>query len=66
MGQEEFRRRFLSAHNEDQLPGLLGQVQTSATIARLKHRYMRMAGTMLILALALWFILLVSNLLLTI
>ena len=65
MGAEEFRQRFQASHDQDPLPALLDQVYISARIARAKHRYMRQAGLLLILALGLWFILLVSNLLLS-
>lgn len=63
MSLQEYEHRFHSAQEEDQLPGLLRQVYISARIAESKHRYMRQAGLLLILALGLWFILLVSNLL---
>lgn len=63
MGKAEFQERFLAAHEEDPLPALLHQIHVSARIAQAKHRYMRQAGLLLILALGLWFILLVSNLL---
>ena len=62
MGQAEFEERFLASHDQDPLPGLLHQVYISARIAHAKHRYMRQAGLLLILALGLWFILLVWNL----
>ncbi|MBK9149202.1 MAG: hypothetical protein IPM12_15460 [Flavobacteriales bacterium] len=62
MGQAEFQERFLASENEDPLPGLLHQVHISARIAHAKHRYMRQAGQLLILALGLWFVLLVWNL----
>lgn len=63
MDATEFQQRFLNAQEEDPLPGLLMQVHTSARIAHTKHRYMRQAGLLLILALGLWFVLLVSNML---
>ena len=65
LSPEEFRERFLKGTHDDQLPELLRQIHISARIARKKHRYMRQAGQLLILALVLWFILLVSNLLFT-
>lgn len=62
---DEFRERFLAADQGEQLPEMLRQVHISARIANRKHRYMRQAGLLLILALVLWFILLVSNMLLS-
>lgn len=65
LAPEEFQRRFMAGHHAEQLPDLLRQIHISALIASKKHRYMRQAGLLLILALGLWFILLVANLLLT-
>jgi hypothetical protein len=65
MSPAEFGERFMANEYQEKLPDLLRQVHISALIASKKHRYMRWAGLLLILALGLWFILLVANLLLT-
>ncbi|MBK7084840.1 MAG: hypothetical protein IPH53_09305 [Flavobacteriales bacterium] len=60
----EFGERFLANQHKEQLPDLLRQVHISAPM-RARNTAIWAGGPVLILALGLWFILLVANLLLT-